>query len=115
MNYKPTVEDILWAKDVNDRLVATQTYNPNEIREAYKRLFGEDATNQHFARSKVFAYFQYTYVEMPKEYTVGTIENLPLQSHSEDELQPDEYNEAIDANDDLADYKPKGRGRKKKD
>ena len=114
--YKPTVEDILWAKDVNDRLIKTQTYNPIEIKEAYRKLFGEEPTNQHFARSKVFTYFQYNYVEIPVvdipveipvisdaiTSTIGTMENLPMQSHSED------------ANDDLAD-KPKPRGRKKKE
>ena len=70
--YKPSKEDIMFAKAVNDKLVATQTYEPNDMREAYRRLFGEEAPNQHFARSKVFTYFQYTYKAVDETETTLT-------------------------------------------
>ena len=93
-NYTPSKEDILWAKVVNDKLVATQTYVPDEIKEAYRRLFGEEAPNQHFARSKVFRYFQYIFkatdITETAEITTPAIV-IDNPSHNEnDETSEDE-------------------------
>ena len=113
MSYKPSKEDLLWAKEVNDKLVATQTYNPVEIKEAHKRLFGEEASNQHYARSRVFAYFQYTFKMEMLEDSVGTMENLHKQSHSEDdENTHPQKNDNGDTEE--VKHKPKSRGRRKK-
>lgn len=76
MNYNPTKEDILWAKDVYDKVIWTQTLNPQAIREAFKRLFGYDAINAQQAKIKVSMYFTYQY----KEDSVDT--NLPLDSET---------------------------------
>ena len=93
--YKPSKEDIMFAKAVNDKLVATQTYEPNDMREAYRRLFGEEAPNQHFARSKVFTYFQYTYkavdeteTAIPVSQTLST--HTSTSSHEESQSQKNE-------------------------
>jgi hypothetical protein len=120
MNYKPTATDIAYAKDVNDRLIKTQTYNPFEIKEAYRRLFGEEATNQHHARSRVFTWFQYSYQPEAIVDSIGTMENKDKQSHSENshlgDIQEDDIEiRELNADDDLVDYKPKARGRKKKE
>lgn len=89
----PSKEDIMFAKAVNDMLVATQTYEPNDMREAYRRLFGEEAPNQHFARSKVFTYFQYTYkavdeteTAIPVSQTLSTQTSTSSHSEIDDEV-----------------------------
>ena len=89
----PNKEDILFAKAVNDKLIATQTYDPFEIKEAYRRLFGEAAPNQHYARSRVFAYFQYIYkaVDTTETAVPTSSETISVsttnQSHSEEVLK----------------------------
>lgn len=117
----PNREDILFAKAVNDKLIATQTYNPHEIREAYRRLFGEEAPNQHYARSRVFAYFQYTYKAVDVTETANiespsvTIDN---QSHDEDEVRVISFNndnETVTTPDGTVhNLKPKRKRNKKK-
>lgn len=95
-NYTPTQQDILFAKQVNDEIIWKQVLNPALIKQAFKGLFGFDAVNPSQAKSKVFSYFQYEYKpfeNQPKdEYaesypsisnSMGTIENLPFQSHQE--------------------------------
>ncbi len=84
----------MFAKIINDKLVATQTYVPSEIREAYRKLFGEEAPNQHFARSKVFTYFQYIYkavdvteTAIPEVSTSLSIETSTPQSHTEEDVE----------------------------
>jgi len=61
-NFKPTKEDILWAKNIWDNVIKTQTLNPMIIKEAHKRLFGFEAVNARQAQRKIYAYFTYSYI-----------------------------------------------------
>jgi len=105
--YSPSKEDIMFAKAVNDKLVATQTYEPNDMREAYRRLFGEEAPNQHFARSKVFTYFQYTYKAVDEtETAIPVSQTLSTQtstsSHEESQSQKNEDGDTQSIDDEVA-------------
>jgi len=63
MEYTPKKSDIMYAKKVYDNIIFTQTLNPNEVKLAFKKLFGYDAVNPNQAKQKVAAYFLYTYKE----------------------------------------------------
>ena len=67
MNYKPTNDDITFAKNVFDTVIKTQVLNPLLVKEAYKKLFGLDAQNAQQAKIKLFAYFTYQYQEVVKD------------------------------------------------
>lgn len=89
--YIPSQDDIKKAKEIFDKIIMTQTLNPIKIKEAYKLLFGLDATNTQLARMKVHAYFTYTFkgfdkteTAIPEESTSLSTETSTPQSHSED-------------------------------
>lgn len=91
--YTPSQDDIKKAKEIFDKIIMTQTLNPIKIKEAYKLLFGLDATNTQLARMKVHAYFTYTFkgfdkteTAIPEESTSLSTETSTPQSHSEDEV-----------------------------
>ena len=99
-NYKPTIADIKYAKNVNDNIIWRQVLNPAEIKEAHKRLFGFMANTQQQARIKVFNWFQYIFkpsmlietnvdtveTSIPADSTsIGTVDNLSKQTHSEED------------------------------
>ncbi len=90
--YTPSQDDIKKAKEIFDKIIMTQTLNPIKIKEAYKLLFGLDATNTQLARMKVHAYFTYTFkgfdkteTAIPEESTSLSTETSTPQSHSEDD------------------------------
>ena len=91
--YTPSQDDIKKAKEIFDKIIMTQTLNPIKIKEAYKLLFGLDATNTQLARMKVHAYFTYTFkgfdkteTAIPEESTSLSTETSTPQRHSEDEV-----------------------------
>jgi len=107
MNFKPTKEDILFAEKVYNDVIVTQVFNPNLIVEAYRKLTGVDTplVNKMQARRFVFNFFYYkrhlelldslfdvdsedkqedVNTNLAKNFTIGTVENKPLQSHLED-------------------------------
>jgi len=117
--YKPLEEDLLYAKRVNDKLVSTGVYDPIEIKLAYKRLFGEEAPNQHFARSRVFTYFQYNKIDIT-ETNINESEALSIDvnfsSHEEvlANISETDNQEVIDLSDDLDIAKPKRKSKSNK-
>lgn len=94
MEYKPTKEDLAFAKDVYDKVIFTQTLNPILVKEAHRRLFGFEAINGQQAKIKVSTYFMYTYKAVDETETaeIQTPSIVGESSHSED-LQPDEMSE----------------------
>lgn len=61
MSYKPTLEDLVFAKKVFDEIIWTQTLNPTVVREAFRKVFGYDAVTYQQAKIKLFAYFQHEF------------------------------------------------------
>jgi len=91
MEYKPTQEDIVFAKQVYDTIIFTQVLNPFAVKEAFRKLFGYDAQNAQQAKIKVSAYFIYQYKAVDVTETAlpknGESDTLSIsndnQSHSE--------------------------------
>jgi len=65
--YKPSNEDITFAKQVWDDVIKTQVLNPVLTKEAYKRMRGFDAISQTQAKMWLSAYFTYQYKEVVKD------------------------------------------------
>lgn len=92
-NYKPTKKDIEFAKQIYDNVVLQQVYNPFQLIEAAKKLFGEDM-NWRAARQKLFSYFTYEFKGFDETETALPLESETLsvnndnQSHSEEDTQP---------------------------
>ena len=134
MSYKATKDDIAFAKQIYDTIILTQVLNPVLIKEAYKRLFGEDAQNGQQAKIKVSAYFIYQYkaeeliADLDDLFGVDKTDSASktgsaadttyvgiAQSHSED-LQPDEMSplELLEAQYELAEDANEKRSHKMK-
>ena len=75
-------DDIKKAKEIFDKIIMTQTLNPIKIKEAYKLLFGLDATNTQLARMKVHAYFTYTFKGFDKTETAIPEESTSLSTET---------------------------------
>ena len=65
--YKPSNEDITFAKQVWDDVIKTQVLNPVLTKEAYKRMRGFDAISQTQAKMWLSAYFTYQHKEVVKD------------------------------------------------
>lgn len=59
--YTPAPEDVQFALNVYNTIIFKQILKPTEIKEAYKKLFGEEALNLTQAKIKVSSYFMYQY------------------------------------------------------
>lgn len=101
--YKPSKEDIAFAKKVWDDVIRTQVLNPVQVKQAYKAMRGFDAQSQTQAKIWLNAYFTYQYKEVVKDLidlgivetkqpfidadsaaSPSTAEGNEGQSHSED-------------------------------
>jgi anti-sigma28 factor (negative regulator of flagellin synthesis) len=116
-NYKPTNEDILWAKDVYDRIIFTQVLNPLAVKQAFKKLFGYEAQNAQQAKIKVSAYFIYQYKEVVKDLidlgvvgvdvtatastTGSAADTSKPQSHSEEPTNSKLVSDDVETNNEL--------------
>jgi hypothetical protein len=101
-NYKPTNEQIQFAKNVYDSIIVTQVSNPTLLRQAFKALKGYDALTTIQAKNILYSYFTYEYKKIDTTETIAMkleIDN-DNQSHKEDFSQP--------INEDKV-YKPRGR------
>jgi hypothetical protein len=83
MSYKPTSQQIEDAKNVYDNIIFTQTLNPNEVKRAFKLLYGYDAYTAQQAKQVVSAYFLYQYQKTDVTETTAPLETVQ-ESHSED-------------------------------
>jgi len=86
-NFKPTKEDIAYAKNIWDNVIKTQTLNPMIIKEAHKRLFGFEAVNARQAQRKIYAYFTYSYIAETITAAVEEDEPTTLNGVGSDETE----------------------------
>lgn len=88
--YKPSNEDLLWAKNVYDTIIMSQVLAPQKVKEAYQKVFGIPAPNFQQAKIKLFAYFTHTYKKVDETETADILPDLTAASttgeytHSED-------------------------------
>ncbi len=101
MEYKATLIDIEFAKQVWESQIVNMVYNPFDLKEAHKRLFGFLADSPQQARVRLNSYFRYQYKAVDKTETASTIgsaanTDMP-QSHTEDnKIFKDVVNGGID-------------------
>ena len=93
-----TREDYNYAKSIFDKMFYMQVFKPEEMKQAYRCLFGSEAANVQQARAKVAAFFRYnvkpvfddevdkTETALPKDSTsLSTPKSTELSTHTEDE------------------------------
>ncbi len=115
--YKPSNEDLLWAKNVYDTIIMSQVLAPQKVKEAYQKVFGIPAPNFQQAKIKLFAYFTYEYKKVDKTETADILPDMTaasttgeyVQSHNEDALPENGKSETQ-----VIKPKRKSNGRRKK-
>ena len=93
-----TREDYNYAKSIYDKMFWMQVFKPEEMKQAYRCLFGQEPANTQQARARVAAYFRYnvtpvfsdevdkTETAIPSDSTsLSTPESTELSTHTEDE------------------------------
>lgn len=114
MEYKPQADDIMFAKQIYNEVIWTQTLNPNAIRAAYKRLFGYDALTTTQAKIKISAWFQYTFKPSMLEDSVDQTETALAKNGDSDNQSLSISNEGQTHQEDFSiEDKPKRKRSKK--
>lgn len=80
-------EDVLYAKQVYEKIIITQVFNPQEINKAYKRLLGkkeDELINFRKARHFLFNYFYFKrYLEEFPELENEVVEKVEVEKEVE--------------------------------
>lgn len=77
-----TRQDYEFAKSIYDRMFYMQVFKPEDMREAFRRLFGSEPANVQQARGRVAAYFRYNVQPVFEDETISV--SNEGQSHQED-------------------------------
>ncbi len=117
-----TREDYNYAKSIFNKMFYMQVFKPEEMKQAYRCLFGSEAANVQQARARVAAFFRYnvtpvfddevdkTETAIPSDSTSLSIpKSTELSTHTEDESFTEPTNFKL-----VTKPKRKSNGRRKK-